>query len=246
MLTPAIIKSGCSLISFKSVLSDKKANAPFGEEIAKALNYTLSLGKKFGFDVINYDDYAGEISVGKGEEIGIMGHIDVVPVGDGWNTDPFTLTKKDGLFFGRGLMDDKAPLLLCLYALKQLKEENIPFNKKIRLFVGCDEESGWRDLDYLNSKTTLPEYGFSPDGDFPVSYAEKGIAIVEFSIPLIKGLSYIKGGTVINAVCDYVKCKTDTVDISLLEKLFNRNSYICDCSAHTFCFLVWSWWLYLC
>lgn len=195
------------LISFKSVNAKKEPNAPFGKQIADCLNYFLSVADFFGFQTINYDNYIGEVVFGKGEEVGIIGHLDVVPTGLGWETDPFTLTEKDGVFYGRGVSDDKAPLLSCLYALKELKDSGLSTTKKVRLFIGCDEETGWRDIDYLKTKTTVPEFGFSPDGDFPLSYAEKGIAYVNFTFNSLKNFTDIKGGTVINAVCDYATAR---------------------------------------
>lgn len=197
-----------NLISFKSVQGTALPDAPFGIENKKALEYYLNIAKRFGFETINYDNYAGEIVFGNssGTEIGIIGHLDVVPVGDGWDFDPFTLTEKDGYLYGRGVSDDKAGSLMALYALKELKDAKLPVNVKFRLIAGCNEESGWKDIDYLNSVTTLPEYGFSPDGDFPLSYAEKGMYELAFTFPKLKNFSNIKGGTVVNAVCDYVSC----------------------------------------
>ena len=195
------------LISFKSVNAKKEPDAPFGKQVADCLNYFLSVASSFGFQTINYDNYVGEVVFGEGEDVGIIGHLDVVPTGLGWETNPFTLTEKDGVFYGRGVSDDKAPLLSCLYALKELKDSGIRPNKKFRLFVGCDEETGWRDIDYLKTKTTVPEFGFSPDGDFPLSYAEKGIAYVNFSFNSLKNFTDLKGGTVINAVCDYATAR---------------------------------------
>ncbi len=195
------------LISFESILDEPKPNAPFGTNIRNCIDWFLGLAKDFGFETIDYDGYAGEIVYGKGEEVGIIGHLDVVPIGIGWNSDPFTLTCRDNVYYGRGVCDDKSPLLSCLYALKELKDSGINVNKKIRLIVGCDEENGWRDIDYLNTKTTLPEYGFSPDGDFPISYAEKGITEVAFNISKLKNFTDIKGGTALNAVCDYVSVR---------------------------------------
>ena len=192
------------LISYKSVLSEPQDSAPFGTAIKDCLTFFLDRAKEMGFETINYDNYAGEVVFGSGEEVGIIGHLDVVPIGIGWNTDPFTLTEKDGIYYGRGLADDKTPLLSCLYALKELKDSGNAVNKKFRLIVGCDEESGWRDIEYLQTKTTLPEFGFSPDGNFPITYAEKGIVEVSFSFPKLKNFIDIKGGTVVNAVCDYV------------------------------------------
>ncbi len=215
------------LISYKSVLSDEKENAPFGLAVKDCLLFFLERAKEMGFETINYDNYAGEVVFGKGEEIGIIGHLDVVPIGIGWNSDPFTLTEKDGVYYGRGLADDKTPLLSCLYALKELKDSDIKVNKKFRLIVGCDEESGWRDIDHLQTKTTLPEYGFSPDGNFPITYAEKGIVEVSFSFPALKNFADIKGGSVVNAVCDYATVRPLDGGIDK-EKLKKHNLILTD------------------
>lgn len=214
------IENLSTLISFKTVSAPASENAPFGEENKKALEFFLSLANTFGFDTINYNNYAGEVTFGEGEEIGIIGHLDVVPVSHGWDSDPFTLTFKDGFYFARGLMDDKGPCLMLLYALKELKENASKVNKKFRLFVGCNEETGWQDYEYLKTQTVMPEYGFSPDGNFPVGYAEKGITVTDFYIPALKKFHNLKGGTVINAVCDYASCVADIdgIDLELIKK----------------------------
>lgn len=203
----AFIKDLESLIACKSVLDKPKKGKPFGEGVYSALEQFLSIAKRLGFETKNYEGYIGEITLGKGEEIGIIGHLDVVPEGEGWLTDPYVLTEKDGVYYGRGLLDDKSPMLLTLYILKELKESKKPVNKKFRLFLGCNEESGWQDAEYFKKNYGFPEYGFSPDGNFPVSYAEKGMAIAEFKLPLLKNYDSPKGGMVINAVCGYASVK---------------------------------------
>lgn len=215
------LKSLATLISYKSVKSTPENNAPFGTGCKDALEYFLSLAKSFGFEVINYDNYAGEVIFGEGEEFGIIGHLDVVPEGDGWNTPPYELTLIDDVYYARGLDDDKGPLLACLYALKSLKDKGIKPNKRFRLFAGCDEESGWNDIEYLNKKTVLPINGFSPDGNFPVTYAEKGVIRFNFYLPSFKNFSNVKGGTVINAVCAYVSAKASSEGIN--ETLINKH-----------------------
>lgn len=208
------------LISYKSVISPAKDGMPFGEECYKALTFCLDRAEEMGFKTINYDGYAGEVVYGEGEEVGIMGHLDVVPTGIGWASDPFTLTYKDGAYYGRGILDDKGATLMCLYALNALKNSGEKPNRKFRLFFGTNEESGWKDVDYLKTKTKLPEYGFSPDANFPLSYAEKGVTVVEITIPPLKKFSSVKGGTAINAVCDYATAtaNSDAIDQTLLGK----------------------------
>ncbi len=201
------IKELTNLISFKSKLGKAEENAPFGVEIKNALNYFLELARSFGFETVNYDNYFGEVVWGEGEEFGIIGHLDVVPEGRNWDTDPYTLTKKDGKYFGRGMQDDKTPLLMCLFAMASLKEKGIVPNKKVRLFLGCDEENDWRCVDYFLKNNKFPKYGFSPDSDFPAVYAEKGIYLLKFEYEYDGKFSNIGGGTVFNAVCDYASAK---------------------------------------
>ena len=207
------------LIAVKSVLGTPETNAPFGKGPKKALDLFLSIAKRMGFSTKEYDGYAGEVTFGEGMEIGIIGHLDVVPEGDGWNSPPYELTRKDGMLIGRGIMDDKGPSLLCLYALKELKDEGVLPKKKFRFIVGTNEETGWKDIEYLKEHVALPEYGFSPDGDFPVVYSEKGMGEVEFSLPKLKYFTDLKGGTVVNAVCGYAEVKeVKDPDFALLEK----------------------------
>lgn len=211
-----------NLISYKSVQSAPQENAPFGLENKKALECFLTIANRMGFQTINYDNYACEVILGNpnGKEIGIIGHLDVVPAGDGWETDPFTLVEKDGYLFGRGVNDDKGGSLMMLYALKELKDSGVPVTNKFRLFAGCNEESGWKDIDYLKTKTVMPKYGFSPDGNFPLSYAEKGMFELTFTIPKLKNFHSLKGGTVVNAVCDYAFAVATEkgIDLNLLKK----------------------------
>ncbi len=199
------IKNLGELIAIESVETKAEKDAPFGKNVKAALTWFLNLAESFGFKTVNYDNYAGEIVYGDGQEIGIIGHLDVVPAGTGWNFPPFTLTEKDGYLIGRGVGDDKGAMLMTLYALKELKDSGAICNKKFRFFVGTNEESGWKDAEYLKTKTTLPEYGFSPDGNFPVSYAEKGFYYVNINLPPFKNFGAIKGGTVINAVCAHAE-----------------------------------------
>lgn len=196
------------LVAINSERSDAKENMPFGEGNYLAINKFCEIAKRMGFNPINHQNYIAEFSVGEGEEIGIIGHLDVVPAGDNWNTPPFSLSEKDGVYYGRGVSDDKGPTLLALYALKDVVDSGIKFNKKITFFVGTNEESGWADIDYyVKNVRSFPEYGFSPDGDFPLSYAEKGIYPSEFTIPAFKKFGFIKGGTALNQVCDYATVK---------------------------------------
>ena len=167
------------LISCASVLDEYKpeSDAPFGLENKKALEVLLNQGKKDGFITKNVDNYAGHIEFGSGDEtVGILAHLDVVPVKkEEWATDPFELVIKGDKMFARGSLDDKGPLVASYIAMKILKDKGFKPNKQIRLIAGCDEESGSRCLEHYFEYEKKPEYGFSPDADFPLIYGEKAM-----------------------------------------------------------------------
>lgn len=212
------------LISAKSVQSEPLDNMPFGKGVADAYKVFTDVCTRMGFTVTDYDGYIGEFSVGGDETeesyknaLGIIGHLDVVPAEGEWNTDPYTLTLKDGVFYGRGVEDDKGPMLCCLYAVKELLDDGYTFDRKVRFIIGLNEESGWADVDYYKTKAVMPTEGFSPDGNFPVTYAEKGPAKVVFTYKYDGSFTGFKGGTVSNAVPDYA-CVYGKVDEELLNK----------------------------
>ncbi len=148
---------------------------PFGTPIREALDWFLDMGEADGFKVKNIDNYAGHLEMGSGDEIlGILGHLDVVPTGGKWTYPPFDATIVDDKIYARGSMDDKGPTMAAYIAMKMIKDAKIPLNKKVRLIVGCDEESGMRCIRRYLEKETMPTIGFAPDADFPLIYGEKG------------------------------------------------------------------------
>lgn len=178
----AFLRDLFELIKFDTVLREQPevVDAPFGQNLVDALNWTLDLGAKMGFKTKNVDNVAGHIEFGEGEEIlGILAHLDVVPTGEGWTNDPFTATIRDGKIYARGVNDDKGPLMTCLYAMKILKDSGFKPNKRIRLIMGTDEESGSRGIHRYLQKEEMPTLGFSPDAEFPLIYAEKGIMSID-------------------------------------------------------------------
>ncbi len=200
-----IVRSIKEFVAIDSVESPALPGKPFGQGVADALAYILDLAKSMGFETHNYDNYVGEVVWGEGEKtLGILCHVDVVPIGKlaAWKYPPFSATEEDGRIYGRGTMDDKAPAVICLYALKTLKDEGFIPKQKIKLILGCDEESGWKCIEHYKKVCAMPDYGFSPDGNFPVIYAEKGILHLNFTFKSNSFLSIIKGGERPNMVCD--------------------------------------------
>ncbi len=199
------------LVAVKSEEGTPAADAPFGEGPKKALTTALDMLEADGFRTVNLDNYAGYAEMGEGKElIGIVGHLDVVPAKkeDGWDTDPYTMTEKDGVLYGRGVSDDKGAVVASMIAMKVIRDMGIPVNKRIRLIMGTNEESGSRCLKHYVEKEGSVDYGFTPDGEFPGVFGEKGMIAAKYRSRKT-GIRAIQGGTVRNVVC--AKC-TITVD----------------------------------
>ncbi len=198
-----------TIVSFNSVSVKGDNEAPFGTGVKDALKATLDICEKYGFETEMCGNYCGYAQIGKGDKlIGILTHLDVVPPGKGWNTDPFDLSEGEGKLFGRGVIDDKGPTIAAIHAVKELLEENGEPNKSIRLLFGCSEENGnWEDIEYYKANYEHPDYGFTPDADFPVVYGEMGIAHVLLCTNLKQsGILEITGGNAPNMVPDYAEC----------------------------------------
>ena len=201
----SLIQDIMKLVSIDSVEAAPDAGMPFGAGAAKALDCFLETAESIGLKTENFDHYAGHADYGDQEEtLGILGHVDVVPCSGSWVCDPFKPEIIDGKLYGRGVLDDKGPLLACLHAVKILKEMGVPLSKKIRFIVGANEETDWKCMDYYFNKKKIPapQMSFTPDAVFPLIYAEKGV----FQYQLVTDVSEdinLSGGNAFNAVADH-------------------------------------------
>lgn len=151
---------------------------PFGKNVDDALNEFLKIAENLGFRTKNIDKHCGYAEFGEGEElVGIIGHLDVVPEGEGWTYPPFELTIRDDILYGRGTIDDKGPVIASLYAMKAVMEK-VSIHKRVRLIVGLNEENDWKCINYYKEHEEMPSIGFSPDADFPCIYSEKALLTV--------------------------------------------------------------------
>ncbi|MHC5372883.1 dipeptidase PepV [Enterococcus sp. LJL120] len=190
----ALLEDLQNLLRINSERDDSQAtaDAPFGPGPRDALKHMLAYGERDGFVVKNVDNYAGHIEYGEGAEtLGIFGHMDVVPAGDGWDTDPYEPVIKEDKIFARGSSDDKGPSMAAYYALKIIKDLELPLSKKVRFVVGSDEESGWGDMDYYFEQETKPDFGFSPDAEFPIINGEKGNVSIRAYFAGTNGSEYV-------------------------------------------------------
>lgn len=199
----AALKSLVDLIKIESIEREAKPGVPFGKENAEALAYVLNLMSSFGAKVKNVDNYCGWAEFGKGELFGILVHLDVVPASGTWTFPPFSGTIASGKVYGRGALDDKGPAIACMYSLFKLIKEGKQPSKRIRFIFGCDEEGGWLDLKRYQETEEVPLVGFSPDADFPVIYAEKGVFHLRVSLDKPSSIVSFTGGSAVNMVPDF-------------------------------------------
>lgn len=200
-------------LQIPSVQGDAADAAPYGTEIRRSLDHILSTAEKLGFRTKNVDGHLGWCEYGNGEEmVAILGHLDVVPAGDGWNYDPWGGLIEGERIWGRGTMDDKGPTIAALFALAALRDSGLPLKRRIRLLFGCNEETGSADIKYyLSTGGEIPVMGFTPDGEYPVINGEKGIINVTYSKSYqqtgdLKLIS-IQGGTAPNVVPAFASAK---------------------------------------
>ncbi|MFC0473197.1 dipeptidase PepV [Halalkalibacter kiskunsagensis] len=179
-----LIEETQNFLRINSILDESSSadTQPFGTGIQEAMNFLLQKGEQYNFFVKDLNGYAGIIEYGEGEEsVGILCHIDVVPVADGWTSEPFTAEIRDGRIYARGAIDNKGPTMAVFYALAIVKELDLPLSKRVRIIIGTDEESNWRCVDHYFKHEEMPTVGFAPDADFPIINAEKGITDVTFN-----------------------------------------------------------------
>lgn len=199
-----------AMVAIKSIIDETtiSENAPYGENIRQALDLFLDMAKRDGFTYKDVDGHAGYIEYGEGEElVGVLGHLDVVPLGDGWTKDPLGCEEEDGYIFGRGTSDDKGPSIAAYHALKILKDNNVKLNRRVRLIVGCDEETGFRCVEYYKQVEEVPNFGFTPDANFPVIYGEKGIIQLYLNSEYPTIITELNAGEVGNVVIGRASAK---------------------------------------
>jgi succinyl-diaminopimelate desuccinylase len=224
-----MIRSVQELVRIRSVKDKPQPGAPFGEGPAMALAKALEIAESLGFKTVNIDNYVGYAEYGEGKEmIAILGHLDVVPEGTGWNYPPYAAEIHDGKIYGRGTTDDKGPIVAALYGLKALKESGLSPLHRIRVIFGTDEESGSGDIKYyLEHGGEVPIAGFTPDAMYPVIRSEKGIiifdAVKEFKRkPSNIVVKYIHGGVAPNSVPDYCEGTLAVEDDGLRKSIVKK------------------------
>jgi succinyl-diaminopimelate desuccinylase len=194
-----IISEIIKLVSFPSINGLK-------DQTCACLEYYLKRAQDFGFKTLHTSDWAvGIVEMGQGDEtLGILVHLDVVGIGDPakWTHDPFDAVQRDGFLWGRGIEDDKGGAVMSLYAMQAVRQLGLHFKKKVWVIVGTSEESHWTDIASFKREFPVPDYGFSPDGMFPIFNIEKGYAdlVLDFKRDAQRGIKMLQGGDSPNTV----------------------------------------------
>lgn len=207
-----------TLLGFESVNGEKD------EECDKALEFILKRAEDFGLKGERVTSNSAHVELGNGGRLcGVLSHLDVVPAGNNWSVLPYALTNKDGRLYGRGIADDKGAALINLYCLRALKEQNVQGENTLRAIYGTSEETGMDDMDGYFQKQPYPDLAFTPDSDYGICYAEKGILQIEVSsiVNNAKLLTQFHSGNALNAVPDmaYAMLDSSSYDEQTLMRL---------------------------
>ena len=137
------------LISFNTIKDNQNS---------EIINYIEELLKKYNFTT-EYKSKCLVMSIGKDQRLGFLGHTDTVEYIDGWNTDPFKLTKIDNKLYGLGVCDMKGGIAAMLEAVSKIDFSKLKYGMK--LYFTYDEEIGFGGVNELvNNKCKFPELMF--------------------------------------------------------------------------------------
>lgn len=220
-----IIKDLSDIASIKSVSDASSDIKPHGKGCIDVLECMLEKGKKEGFKTHSFENYVGSILFdnGKEENIGVWAHLDVVPEGEGWLSDPYCPVVKDGLLFGRGVGDNKSAAIGGLYIQKAIRDLKIPMKHNLQLFLGTAEETGMADVEYYINHYPAPKFSFVPDAGFPGACGEFGR--VQYYLVSRKSLSSqvksFNAGSVFNIIpnkASITLSDNETLDLSVIPE----------------------------
>ena len=194
------------LVAIPSISEEGRDGYPYGRECARVLDEAAAICADYGFAVRNHEYHCGSLlEKGTGEtrkRVGLFGHLDVVPLGEGWEYPPLACTQKDGYLIGRGVGDNKGPAMCSVYALRFLKEHGIRLRHDVLVYFGCSEETGMADLAYFVKEHAdeVPDLCLVADTNFPVCYGEKGLFRADISKKVGGNLESFTAGSVVNVI----------------------------------------------
>ncbi|WP_035372855.1 dipeptidase [Pseudoduganella violaceinigra] len=180
-----VIDSLASMVSFNTVADEK---VPFNMS-PQHIGFKRFIKQEAAHLGLDFNDFGHVMVVGLGqgkERIGVITHGDVQPVDPGkWKQSPFKLDRSSepGLLLGRGTEDDKGPIATAMYAMKAIKDRNVPLKKRIELYIYMAEESDWAPLEAFLKTHTPPQTNITIDAEYPAVTAEKGWGALRVTLP---------------------------------------------------------------
>ena len=224
-----------ALVRIPSVSHPEQAapGAPFGPECRRVLDHLLARGEAFGFRSRNMDGWGGAVSMGDdAHAIGIVAHLDVVPVGEGWQYPPFGavyLPDRDAIV-GRGGDDNKGPAAAALFLMRMIRDLNIPLRHGIRLYGGVSEENGMADMRHLRETgEKFPVLTLVPDAGFPVNYGQKGSLKGFIRMKIDGNLRAFRSGSAFNIIPDLAECEVEASFSAAREAADRLEEELRDC-----------------
>ncbi len=202
-----------SLVRIESVedLEAAEPGKPWGPASYEALAKGLEIAARLGLDAHDCEGYIGyaDLPGASDTQIATIAHTDIVPCGTGWTVPALDVTRRDGYLLGRGVLDDKGPFVLSLYAahyfVREVRRSGQPLPYTLRCLVGNDEETSMADVEWYLEHFEAPAFCFTPDADFPLICGEKGIlhGLMTTNHPIVGAaspLARLDAGTVPNAI----------------------------------------------
>lgn len=240
------------LIAIPSVCDTNSAEGPYGQNCKDALDCILEIAGRLGLNTENVDYYAGEASLGdKGPFVDVLTHVDVVPAGNDWDSEPYAMIQKGTRLYGRGTADDKGCAIAALYSLKALKDAGVEGTHRLRSVFGCGEEIASDDLEVYYSRRGFPVMGFTPDCSYGICNSEKGILrldllaphtddtgggiIIKFSsgnaVNSVPSQAYVKIKCTLEQYANVLKHINTRTDFKMQKEVISPNNYILEITA---------------
>lgn len=200
-----MLRDLAALIEVPSVAKPGKDGLPYGRECREALRRAETIARRLGFVTEVRDDAVLTVQWdGRDVNFAMLCHLDVVPAGEGWTSEAFTLTVDDALH-GRGVTDDKGPAVAALYAMAAARELRPDLPRGVRLWLGTAEEIGSPDLKHDLKNHPMPPYVITPDAVDPIVVGEcakyrPAVSAAWERSDALPRVTQLQGGKVRNAI----------------------------------------------
>ncbi|KAF9338321.1 hypothetical protein BG006_005303 [Podila minutissima] len=174
----------------------------------------------------------------------VYGHYDVIAADSKkWDHPPFELTGKDGYLYGRGVSDNKGPILACIFAASELQEEQ-QLDVNVKFLIEGEEENGsvgfFQAVDqniklFQEADVILLSNSYWLGEDIPcLTYGLRGVihstlTITSKNVDLHSG---VDGGAVSEPLIDMVKVLSELVNPDRTAKIPGFYDCIRPLSSH--------------